>query len=256
MAKGKPWTRAELMVAMNLYCKLPFGQLHERNPVIIDLASRMGRTAGSVAMKLCNFASLDPVHQARGVKGLTGTSQADREVWTEFHSDWDKLAFESERQLAQVRGETLERAAEIDESDLPREGKERERVVKQRVNQCFFRRAVLAAYGGKCCVTGLDLPELLVAGHIVPWSVDKQNRVNPRNGICLNALHDQAFDCGLITLTTDLRIQVSKRIRTAPDTHAKFWLMDFNKAPIRLPDRFLPEKSFLDWHRSNRFLGE
>ena len=58
-------------------------------------------------------------------------------------------------------------------------------MVKQRVNQWFFRRAVLAAYGARCCITGLDVPQLLVAGHIAPWSKDKQNRVNPQNGICL-----------------------------------------------------------------------
>ncbi|MFN2475341.1 MAG: hypothetical protein ABR526_03250 [Chthoniobacterales bacterium] len=85
--KGRMWSRDELVVAMNLYCKLPFGQLHERNPVIIQLASKLHRTSGSVAMKLCNFASLDPVQQARGIKGLSGTSAGDRAIWDEFNRD-------------------------------------------------------------------------------------------------------------------------------------------------------------------------
>ena len=82
-------------MAMNLYCKLSFGQLHHRNPVIISLAEKLGRTPSSVAMKLCNFASLDPVQQARGISGLSGASAADRGVWEQFHKDWDRLAFEA-----------------------------------------------------------------------------------------------------------------------------------------------------------------
>src|SRR5205814_964257 len=102
--KGRSWTRDELIVAMNLYCKLPFGQLHHRNPAIIKLAEKLGRTASSVAMKLCNFASLDPVQQARGISGLSGASAADRQVWQEFHADWERLAFESEQRRAALNG--------------------------------------------------------------------------------------------------------------------------------------------------------
>ena len=90
MAKGRPWSRDELVVAMNLYCKLPFGQLHERNPVIIKLAEQIGRTSGSVAMKLCNFASLDPVQQARGIKGL-GQGCADGATGTSGHASRGEL---------------------------------------------------------------------------------------------------------------------------------------------------------------------
>ena len=215
-----------------------------------NLAGKLQRTPSSVAMKLVNFASLDPVHQARGVKGLSGTSKADREVWAEFHDDWDRLAFESERLLADLEGKSIEEVAQIDERELPREGKERERLVKQRVNQWFFRRAVLAAYGAKCCITGLDVPQLLVAGHIIPWSKDKQNRVNPQNGICLNALHDRAFDCGLMTLTTDFSIQVSRRVWDSKSTQVQTWLLAFDKKQIRLPQRFRPNVAFIEWHRA------
>lgn len=256
MSKGKSWTHEELVIGMNLYCTMPFGQLHGRNPKIIKLAEKLGRTPGSVAMKLCNFASLDPVHQARGVKGLSGASQADREVWNEFHQNWDGMSFESEVLLAKTEGLPVEKFAGLSEEDLPREGKERERMVKQRVNQCFFRNAVLAAYGRQCCITGLDVPDLLVASHIIPWAKDKSNRVNPRNGVCMNALHDKAFDRGLITITSDYRVELSEKIKKAKECHAKFWLMDFDGAPIRLPERFLPEPEFINWHRANVFKPE
>jgi len=254
MAKGRAWSRDELIVAMNLYCKLPFGQLHHRNPVIIALANKLGRTPGSVAMKLCNLASLDPVQQARGISGLSGASAGDRAVWEEFHKDWERLAFESEVLLARLDGKPVEEEAEIREDELPREGRERERVVRQRVNQRFFRTTVLAAYGGRCCITGLGVQELLIASHIVPWARDTANRVNPRNGLCLNALHDCAFDRGFITLSGNLKVEVSPLLKAAPVQEAtKRFLLDYEGTGVRLPERFLPDANLLDWHRNNVF---
>lgn len=254
MAKGKSWTRDELIVAMNLYCKLPFGQLHHRNPVIIALAEKLGRTPSSVAMKLCNLASLDPVQQARGISGLSGASAADREVWAEFHKDWDRLAFESEQRRAALDGKPVEVEAQVPEEDLPREGLERERVVRQRVNQSFFRAAVLAAYGNRCCVTGLAVPDLLIASHIVPWAKDKANRVNPRNGLCLNALHDTAFDRGFITVSPKMKVEISPSLKVAPiESATKRLILDYDSVEIRLPERFLPDAELLAWHRKNIF---
>lgn len=97
MPRGRPWAREELIIVFNLYCSMPFGQMHSRNHVIIEMAQVLGRTASSVAMKLVNFASFDPAHQARGVSGLKGASHADRAIWDEFHADWERLAFESEQ---------------------------------------------------------------------------------------------------------------------------------------------------------------
>jgi len=254
MAKGRTWSHDELVVAMNLYCKLPFGQLHARNPIIVRLAGELGRTPGSLAMKLCNLASLDPVQQARGISGLSGVSAADRAVWDEFHQNWERLAFESERLLAQLEGKRVGAEAEISEDELPREGLERDRVVKQRVNQRFFRSAVMAAYGSRCCITNLALPDLLIASHIVTWAEDRANRVNPRNGLCLNALHDRAFDRGFITVSTDLKVLTSPVLKRTPiePTTIRF-LLDYEGAAIRLPERFLPDAALLEWHRRKLF---
>lgn len=253
-SKGRPWTRDELIIAMNLYCKLPFGLLHARNPEVIALAELLDRTPGSVAMKLCNLASLDPVHQARGISGLSGGSAMDREVWNQFESNWDTLAFESEKLLADRRGIRIEESADILEDELPRAGKERQQMVKQRVNQSFFRSAVLAAYESRCCITGIAVPELLVASHVVPWSVNESARVNPRNGLCLNAFHDRAFDRGLITLTDQLEIKVSPRLLKAKsDETTVKWLVGIEGAAIRLPHRYRPDSEFVRWHRENCF---
>lgn len=83
-APAVKWTREHFLIALNLYCKLPFGQLHKGNPIIKEVAAKMGRTPSSLSMKLCNFASLDPVQQARGIKGLAGATKQDREMWVGF----------------------------------------------------------------------------------------------------------------------------------------------------------------------------
>jgi hypothetical protein len=98
------WQREELLLALNLYCRLPFGQYHSRNLEIIKLADFIGRSPDAVAMKLSNFASFDPYHQSRGIKGLQNAGQADRDIWNEFSANWDELAVESEIAYAQLLG--------------------------------------------------------------------------------------------------------------------------------------------------------
>jgi len=239
---------------MNLYCKLPFGQLDSRTQEVIELARLLDRTPGSVAMKLVNLAALDPIHKARGVGGLSRGSRLDQEVWTEFEDDRESIAYESERLLALRRGVPIEESADIMEADLPRAGKEREQMVKVRVNQSFFRSTVLAAYDRRCCVTGIAVPELLVASHVVPWAANADSRVNPRNGLCLNAFHDRAFDRGLFTLTDDLVVEVSRRVlEMTHDDTVRRWLVDYHGRPIRSPSRYSPDVEFIRWHRQHCF---
>lgn len=149
------WQREELILAFNLYCKTPFGRIHNRNPDIISLAKHIDRSPSAVSWKLANFARLDPTIRARNLTGATHGSKGEIEIWEEFHEDWDSLAFESERLLAQTMGRNLEEIARVSEQELPKEGKERERLVRSRVNQQFFRAIVLAAYKHRCCITGL-----------------------------------------------------------------------------------------------------
>lgn len=255
MPRNTSWTRKELIVAYNLYCKLPFGRLHNRNPEIISLANLIGRTPSAVAWKLSNFARLDPSLQRRGIAGATHGSKRDKEVWDEFTQDWERLSFESEQLLAQMKGASVERATNIDVSDLPA-GMERETVVRMRVNQGFFRSAILAAYNSKCCITGLAIPELLNASHIVPWAVDCHNRINPQNGLCLNAIHDRAFDRGLLTITPEYRVKLSPFIKTIQeDETIENFLLRYEGQEIVLPDKFLPDVRFIEYHNQHVFKG-
>ncbi|HPB06199.1 MAG TPA: hypothetical protein PKX60_08160 [Prolixibacteraceae bacterium] len=104
----KLWTREELILALNLYLKLPFGKLDSRTPEIIQLAEKLGRTPGSISMRLNNFASVDPFHQQRGVKGLTGGIKQVQPIWDEFIGNKEELLFESERILADVEKQSIE----------------------------------------------------------------------------------------------------------------------------------------------------
>jgi len=243
------WTREELIIAFNLYCKTPFGKIHIHNPEIIALAKILGRTPSAVSWKLANLASLDPSLKKRNIAGASHGSKMDVEVWDEFNGDWDRLAFESEKLLAQKIGKQVEEVSEVDLFDLPREGKERDAVVRIRVNQSFFRKAVLAAYNFQCCITGLEIPELLNASHIIPWSKDKENRVNPRNGLCLNAIHDRAFDRYLMTITPEFVVKISKTVKKVNASDAvKDFLLRYDGLEINRPARFLPDPKFLKSH--------
>jgi len=246
---GKEWTREELILAINLYCKTPFGRIHYRNPEIIELAGSIGRTPGSVSYKLANFASIDPSIDR---KGASNVSKLDRRVWDEFFNNWDEMIFESENKMNKlIKGQEMLLSLDSFEH---KEGKMNESMVKTRVNQSYFRQMILASYDNSCCITGLSLPELLVASHISPWAFDSKNRLNPRNGLCLNALHDRAFDNGLITIDDELRVVVSNRIhKSKSPTGLKELLLNYAGKRIRVPSRFLPDPQLLSYHRQNIF---
>lgn len=134
-----------------------------------------------------------------------------------------------------------------------KEGLEIERNVKVRVNQSFFRSVILSSYDFKCCLTGIDIPELLIASHIVPWSKDKDNRLNPQNGLCLNNLHDKAFDKGLITFDTSFKVVLSSQIKNNNNNAIKQYFQNLEGKTLMLPKRFIPDVKFLEYHNKNVF---
>ncbi|MGE0200472.1 MAG: HNH endonuclease [Candidatus Melainabacteria bacterium] len=248
MNERRPWTREELLLAINLYVKIPFGKIHNKNPDIIYLAEIIDRTPSSISYKLANFASLDPsLHQ----KGASHTSSLDKAVWEEFFSDWDKLLYESEQLLESKATQTTDIYLEVPENEIT----EKQKLSIVRTKQGLFRKAVLSSFDNKCCLTGMNIPDLLVASHIVPWSVDRKNRLNPSNGLCLNAFHDKAFDKGYITLLEDFSVKVSSAVREGKNETEKAWLLDFEGRKILLPKRFLPSGEFLEYHRKEVFIG-
>jgi putative restriction endonuclease len=248
MKARKLWNKEELMLAINLYCKTPFGRLHKGNPDIIRLAELLGRTPSALAWKLVNFASLDPSLQARGIKGAQNSSKLDKEIWEEFYDNWENLAFESEMLLFK----TIQQRIPVEEQEI-KEGKEKERTVKTRVNQSFFRSTLLASYNNKCCITGITNTEFLIASHIVPWSIDSNNRLNPRNGILINALHDKAFEYGYITISTDYKVLVCNELLKSKETASVNYFKNIHNHNLILPSRFLPDIEFIKYHNQEKF---
>jgi putative restriction endonuclease len=258
------WSREELLVAFNLYCKLPFGQYHARNRQVIELARLLARTPGAVAMKLCNYASFDPTHQRRGIRGLQHAAKSDERIWQEFNQDWERLAIESEQAALRLKGmnpedvpleESTQTQGLLQELIPPAErATESTQLVKVRLRQAFFRQTVLASYEHQCCICALPCESLLIASHIIPWAERPDLRVNPRNGLCLCALHDRAFDRGLLSISQDYSVCISEELdRLLPQEVIELMLVRFRRAPIRLPEKFKPDPAFLLYHQTNIF---
>lgn len=248
------WTEHELLIAMNLYCRLPFGQCNSRNKLVNEVADKMDRTAGAISRKLGNIASLDPRHQARGVGGLPNSSTLDRKMWAKFQNNWSDMAYKSESAFVALMGGAVPEKT-LPEFEQPNGPSEVERMEKSRRIQSFFRNTVLSSYENRCALTGIAIPQLLVASHIIPWSKDEKRRADPTNGLCLNALHDKAFDRHLITFDEDYKLVVSDTVKKGhiPEYQA----INFSKLEgeaLTLPHRFKPDPLALEEHR-NAFLS-
>lgn len=253
--KRNLWSREELILAFNLYLKIPFGKMHSTNKDIIHLANLIGRSSNSIALRLVNFASIDPELQARGIKGMNGGATIVQPIWDEFFHNQEELIFLSEQILAEKENSTIETKYQdllFDLKDLKGETKIRE--VKTRVNQSVFRQMVLANYATKCSITGIDIPELLLASHILPWSENEEHRLNPENGICLSALFDKAFDKGIIGINKSYNIVLSTSLKRKKNT--EFFQNHFasiENQKITTPIKYFPKIEFLEYHMDTIF---
>ena len=247
------WTPDEFILVLDLYFKLPFGRLNKNTPEVKKLAQLMGRSDNSVALRLVNYAACDPYIIATGRHGMSSGRKTCQPYWDRFYNDREGLFFEAERIKAKLKNISLESHLELSESDFV--GHERESVIKQRVDQKAFRQMILANYENQCAITGIDIPQLLVASHIKPWAVDVVNRLNPANGICLSPLYDRLFDKGLIGIREDYSIELSLELKQNSlklyyDSHFR-WIE--NKT-IKLPVEHVPCPNFIEYHYQNIFL--
>lgn len=245
----KVWSPEETALALALYLKIPFGHIHKNNIQIIKLAELIDRTPSAVSMKMCNFARFDKNLSSRGVSGLSHGSKTDLLIWNQFYENTEALLdyIMKSKYLANVPSKI----------QLP-VGDEQIVESKVRINQNFFRQAVLASYNETCCITGLNIPDLLCAAHIKPWckSNPLTERTNPSNGICLNYLHHEAFDRGIITIDEDYKILISKEAKNHYTNQSfKDYFLFYEGKRIFLPNRFYPSKEMIQYHNSHIFLG-
>lgn len=124
---------------------------------------------------------------------------------------------------------------------------EREATVRQRVGQNLFREGLIALWGGRCAITGLDVPELLRASHAKPWADSSDvERLDVYNGLLLAAHWDAAFDAGLVTVSVDGALMASPALRESSQA-----VLGFTSAMhVRLHSQ---HHSYFQWHRDHVF---
>ena len=252
MARDPNWSPEETRMAFALYFLIGPSKADGRNPDVQRLAQAIGRTPAAVALKLANIAANDKNRIAAGRAGMRHGSKLDRQIWLDFEGGGDAFMDEAVSDL-----ERTVRTADVEFDSLAAvgcgleevpEGRERTALVRQRVNQRYFRHVLLEIYGGACCVTHLAVPELLVASHIKPWAACEPatERLAASNGLLLNALHDRAFDQGLMTIDQQYRVRISPRVRHGDQTDRWFW--SFEGSKIALPSINRPGADFIEYH--------
>lgn len=246
------WTREELVVTLALYFQLPFGRLNHTTKEVIELAKIIERSVNSVALRLVNFAACDSYIINSGRTGMPGGLSICMPIWKEYEFDHEKLFFDSQIILAQMKQQSIEERLLLSNKDLA--GRDRLAIIKQRVNQDAFRAMILSNYDYRCAITGMDIQSLLVASHIIPWAINENERLTPENGICLSPLYDKTFDKGYIGILPNYEIVLSKELKE--NNQKPFFLNSF--APIEhkkiiLPEEHIPNPDFLQYHQEHIF---
>jgi len=278
MAYGDAWSWDETLMAFVAYlCMNQQQRNNKKNPVYVQLAQTIDRTPDAVYRKIFNIAAYDQNRIAEGHKGLSHGSKRDREVWQRLADEGDALITHAAQLLPQQTREALgiiepqisldtpiqadfDSTAEaptpgstvaqhpVPSSPPPESGTTALATVSTRIGQQYFRNSLIQNYGGACCMTGLAIPRLLAASHIKPWASDTspEERMDASNGLLLNALHDKAFDQGLITVGFDDRIVVSSQV--GHDEAADRMLWSLNGQSIRRPETRPPGRTYLEYH--------
>lgn len=172
---------------------------------------------------------------------------------------YEQEVMEADRIVAQETNPKTISAKLITHFDITKEGEDKISLTRQRKGQDYFRRMILANYGGRCALTGIDIPQLLLASHIIPWAdkSHKNDRLNSCNGICLSALYDKAFDQGLITISPDDYCVVLSSALRENETK-EFYDKHFDcikGQKLTLPTEYLPNRDSLAFHREKVFVG-
>lgn len=247
---GEKWGREETILAFVLYCSIPFRLTRRTTPAVIELATLINRTPSSVARKLGNFGSFDPKLREHGISGLVNASKLDREIWDAFHSNWESLVFEADLIKSRIADDSdaIHTEIPIAPPHAVQLATEALRTRRERIGQQFFREAVLSSFNSRCCITQLDLPECLIASHIIPWSVNAETRLDPSNGFCMSATIDRLFDRFLMTITVDFTIAFSEQVHQSKNSEVARLVSSYDGRTVTEPERFRPKLEYLDYH--------
>ena len=253
------WSRLETLMALVFYLcpPLPRKNWDDNDAEIHLLAEEIGRSEAAVCLKIGNLKSCDP---NKSGSGFSHAAAMDSQVMGEYLTNPDATMSEAMAGLERIGIQIsydgrIETPAPSRLTQPQQFGLERIAQVRTRVNQDYFRNVLLANYKGTCCLTGVNMPELLTASHIKPWAAaTPSERLAASNGLLLNALHDRAFDRGLITLNDDYRVVVSPRVQHTPANDR--WLYALAGEKIRLPHgskSIWPSLDFIHYHNDYVF---
>lgn len=258
MSRQNLWTDEEVTLALLLYLSRPFGQLRSTHPDVVRLASLLGRTPGAVSRKIGNLGFCDDSLQAQGISGLANGAKVDKLVWEHYvGSKRGELPLEplleDAAHIARVKDIDIDFLFEANGANVPANaptglvGEERLVLRKERVYQNFFRNMVLAGYDGRCAISGLRLPMLIEAAHIVPWANRKDVRLLPSNGIALNPLLHRAYDAHLLGVDGKRRVYVSRALRrAAADTRMESFFETIDGSMLQSSRHFSPSEELLE----------
>lgn len=259
MTNRRVWTYEETQAAFALYFLIGASKADKKNPDVQKLAKALGRTPDSVAMKLCNIAAHDENRIALGRSGLAHGAKLDQIIWIDYKEGGDEFLDESLASLSRAVEHydvtfAVSKLFTKGLEELP-EGKERTTLVRQRINQHYFRNTLMETYDGACCLTQIAMPELLVASHIKPWREcdPKTERLAASNGLLLNAFHDKAFDQGFMTIDKQFHVRIARCV--SHDEAATESLWRYEGTEIRLPRAYPPAREFIEYHNDVVFRG-
>lgn len=255
------WSTDEITLALALYLRTPYNRIHPRNPEIQKLATYLGRTEGAVSKKLANLACFDPEVAQKGKKGFSHGSKLDPQVWNLYVGSDREISLDKLIEDCRLIGQKIDIPIDnavfgIVEETIPVSTTEEEQVVKIRRGQAYFRQTVLCRYRYRCVVSGLNLPQMLEAAHILPWSDNETLRLVPQNGLALLPSLHKAYDLNLLGIDADGVVHISDALMDRSEEEP---LKDFFKKisgqKIIVPSTVQVNREYLDL-RYQTFLAQ
>jgi len=260
--RNPPWSREELILALELYLRAGLlddhsAEVQQLSEALKDLAfvqkedPEVFRNPNGVAMKLANFAALDPNYKG---KGLTSGGRLDKEIFEEFFGQ--PLALATETRLLRAQWQEMKEVDAVAESEeyyepeIEDQSDQREKVnraIVLRRGQPSFRKLLLTAYDGKCAITGCNAPDALEAAHILGYRGNFSNKAN--NGLLLRADIHTLFDLQLLAVeTTDMTCVVAERL-----LGTEYEELIGKELIVPEDKECRPGRSHLNFHRANSF---
>lgn len=193
----------------------------------------------------------------------------DRSEWIPVPEDWkpnivqgktyNTNTFTGKRLMEQVQERLIQLKYDLFAANVVSENGtegcyDSDQIIHTRLGQGAFRVIVTEAYNRRCAISGERTLPVLDAAHIKPFS--QQGPHLPSNGLLLRQDLHTLFDRGYMTITDDLNIEVSKKIKEDYGNGRDYYAFHGHKL-IELPKRIQerPSPVFLRWHNENVFWG-